>query len=126
MRDRIVFFVMGALLATLAYFAGDMSEIEADNEVHEKLIVKQLYVTDSITVCDPEDSDTAVSIRNLKGNAMIMLTARKKGKKDPVSHLLLTATKPGFGHELMPAHSSIEFVDENKHWGLTSGTPIRR
>ena len=35
MKDRITFFVIGALLATIAYFAGDMREISAgDNGIH--------------------------------------------------------------------------------------------
>ena len=33
MRDRIVFFILGALLATLAYFAGDMNNAKAKDEV---------------------------------------------------------------------------------------------
>ena len=50
MRDRVVFFILGALLATLAYFAGDM-HLSADNELEviPNLLVKKL-VAESIEV----------------------------------------------------------------------------
>ena len=44
MRDRVVFFILGALLATLAYFAGDM-HLSADNfEVGEHQVIPNLLV----------------------------------------------------------------------------------
>jgi len=44
MRDKIVFFILGAVLATLAYYIGSESNASADGE----LVVKQLTVTDSL------------------------------------------------------------------------------
>ena len=44
MRDKIVFFILGAMLATVAYFAGNANKVDADGE----LVVKQLTVTDSL------------------------------------------------------------------------------
>ena len=44
MKDRIVFFILGAVLATLAYYAGSENNVDADGE----LVVKQLTVTDSL------------------------------------------------------------------------------
>ena len=46
MKDKVVFFILGALLATLAYFVGDIN-LSADNEldgleVIPKLLVKNL------------------------------------------------------------------------------------
>ncbi|MDE0323662.1 MAG: hypothetical protein OXN27_07035 [Candidatus Poribacteria bacterium] len=32
MKDRIIFFVLGAILATIAYFVGDMRNVSAQNE----------------------------------------------------------------------------------------------
>lgn len=55
MRDRIVFFILGALLATLAYFAGDM-QLSAHNTQVEglhiipKLLVEEIMVSKSINV----------------------------------------------------------------------------
>ena len=48
MRDKIVFFILGAILATTAYFAGDI-RLSADNQQGEikvipKLIVRELLV----------------------------------------------------------------------------------
>lgn len=53
MRDKIVFFILGAILATTAYFAGDM-RLSADNPQDEfkvipKLLVKEL-LAESIQV----------------------------------------------------------------------------
>ena len=53
MRDKIVFFILGAILATTAYFAGDM-RLSADNQQGEfkvipKLLVKEL-LAESIQV----------------------------------------------------------------------------
>ena len=53
MRDKIVFFILGAILATTAYFAGGM-RLSADNqqdelEVIPKLLVKEL-LAESIQV----------------------------------------------------------------------------
>ena len=44
MREKIVFFILGAVLATLAYFAGDMNDISALEEpaVLDKLTVDTL------------------------------------------------------------------------------------
>ena len=53
MRDKIVFFILGAILATTAYFVGDM-RLSADNQQGEfkvipKLLVKEL-LAESIQV----------------------------------------------------------------------------
>ncbi len=43
MRDKVVFFILGALLATLAYFVGDINlSAENDIEVLPQLLVKNL------------------------------------------------------------------------------------
>ena len=44
MRDRIIFFVLGALLATFAYFAGNVDIGAADDE----LVVRRLTVSDQL------------------------------------------------------------------------------
>ena len=47
MRDRIVFFVLGAIIATVAYFVGDMSNISAQNG---RAVFDKLVVRDTLTV----------------------------------------------------------------------------
>ena len=44
MRDRIIFFVLGALLATLAYFAGDMQLSAHNTEIKGMQIIDKLLV----------------------------------------------------------------------------------
>ena len=48
MRDRIVFFILGALLATLAYFAGDMQLSAHNPEMKEngRQLIGKLFVDD--------------------------------------------------------------------------------
>ena len=61
MRDRVVFFILGALLATFAYFVGEMNLSAHNFEVGEhqvipNLIVGKLLVNESIQV-GGEDSN---------------------------------------------------------------------
>ena len=50
MKDRIVFFVLGVFLATIAYFAGDMGNLFAQNNIRyfDNLVVDSLVVKKSI------------------------------------------------------------------------------
>ena len=52
MRDRVVFFTLGALLATLAYFAGDLETLTAQDKTLEleSLKVDRLHVADIMHV----------------------------------------------------------------------------
>ena len=54
MRDKIVFFILGALLATIAYLAGDLEMLTAEDKTLEleQLRVNNLTVTDGIIVGD--------------------------------------------------------------------------
>lgn len=44
MRDRVVFFILGALLATLAYFAGDMHLSAHNTKIGELEVIPKLLV----------------------------------------------------------------------------------
>ena len=54
MKDRIVFFILGAVLATLAYFAGDMNTADSQvvNGVHkgDLTIDGELNISGTVTV----------------------------------------------------------------------------
>lgn len=52
MKDKIVFFILGALLATLAYFAGDvnLSAVDHDIESFDTLVVEKLIVGKTLSV----------------------------------------------------------------------------
>ena len=52
MRDKIVFFIFGAVLATIAYLVGDLQTLTAEDKVTEldTLYVNNLIVKDSIGV----------------------------------------------------------------------------
>ena len=52
MRDRIIFFVLGALLATLAYFAGDMQLSAHNTEIEGKQIIPKLFVEEIQVLSD--------------------------------------------------------------------------
>lgn len=51
MRDKVMFFILGAVLATIAYFVGDL-ETTAEDEFHEidVLRVNSLHVKEGIAV----------------------------------------------------------------------------
>ena len=53
MKDKVLFFILGAVLATVTYFIGDL-ETTAEDEYHEidKLRVKSLVVKNGIWVGD--------------------------------------------------------------------------
>ena len=46
MRDKIVFFILGALISTLTYFAGDMNNVKAKDEV----VIGNLDITGNLTL----------------------------------------------------------------------------
>ncbi len=48
MRDRIVFFILGAVLATVAYFAGDMNKAGAQDD--EKVFAGDVIINGSLFV----------------------------------------------------------------------------
>ncbi|MDE0423515.1 MAG: hypothetical protein OXN25_01465 [Candidatus Poribacteria bacterium] len=52
MKERIVFFILGALVATCAYFAGDRSDLAARDDVLEveTISTRKIYVKDMIVV----------------------------------------------------------------------------
>lgn len=54
MKDKVVFFILGTLLATIAYLAGDLEMLTAEDKTLEleQLRVNNLRVTDTIIVGD--------------------------------------------------------------------------
>ena len=49
MRDKIVFFLLGAVLATFAYMAGGLRHARSVNEVVDKLYASEIFVDKLIT-----------------------------------------------------------------------------
>ena len=86
MTDKVVFFILGALLATLAYFAGDM-HLSAENELEviPKLLVKKL-IAESIEV-GFSDTYRIRMIANHKSASVNLLSDNKK------KHIALIITK---------------------------------
>ena len=52
MRDKVMFFLLGAVVATIAYFVGDLETLTAEDEFLEIdfLRVNRLHVKESIVV----------------------------------------------------------------------------
>jgi hypothetical protein len=78
MKDKVVFFILGALLATLAYFAGDMSDVKAKNEV---VVARQVTVEDG--------SGSSVSLIVSEGTPGILISNKKNG--ETVSQIFMVA-----------------------------------
>lgn len=68
MKDKIVFFILGALLATIAYLAGDLGTLTAHDETLElqSLRCKSLFVDDILIVGEKEDGAT-ITLMTLDG-----------------------------------------------------------
>ena len=68
MRDKIVFFILGALLATIAYLAGDLETLTAQDKTLElqTLRCKSLFVDDVLTVGERSDGAT-IKLMTLDG-----------------------------------------------------------
>lgn len=76
MRDRIVFFILGALLATLAYFAGDMQLSAHNTETDERELISKLFVEDLMVKQLLVQEIVATSIRvGHKGDYRIRMEA---------------------------------------------------
>ena len=77
MRDKIVFFILGAVLATLAYFAGDMNNAKAeDRTIDGDLIVKGQLTISSGTLLIHNQS--AERFPNRPVNAIFMTANDQK------------------------------------------------
>lgn len=66
MRDKIVFFVLGAVLATIAYLVGDLETLTAENKITEldHLRVNRLHVTGSMGVGDTGKKAILITVDN--------------------------------------------------------------
>ena len=93
MRDKIVFFVLGAVLATIAYAVGNANNVSA---IEEELVVKKIrvesLVAKTIVVAEKEnksivgisvrDNIPSIHISNKDGNrenSNIMISSFEKG-----------------------------------------------
>lgn len=83
MKDRIVFFILGAVLATMAYAVGNASKADADRLgrygllVADALIVKKILISESGLSNVDDNSMIGMSIDDNVPN--IMITNRKNG-----------------------------------------------
>ena len=66
MRDKVMFFFLGAVVATIAYFIGDLETLTAEDEFHEidVLSVNRLFVEHSIAVGDKGKSAIVIMADN--------------------------------------------------------------
>ena len=68
MKDKIVFFILGSLLATIAYITGDLETLTAQDKTLElqTLRCKSLFVDDVLIVGEKEDGAT-IKLMTLDG-----------------------------------------------------------
>lgn len=155
MKDRITFFVLGSLLATIAYFAGDMSRISAGDEVIiegaiDQLEVRELIVTDALMVKNkqsPEgvvigsyNNQTAILLSSdldhlQEGHGVLLGVSDDGAALSLSSSSLLLTEKYSHGVRLIAnsgkkenrgiPYSQIIFEDGSNRWHLSSYTPIK-
>ncbi len=88
MRDKIVFFILGAVLATIAYAVGNANRVEADNgkkgtygflsvshlEVDSMRVAENVHITKSdILISDPKNPGNLIRISIEQGIPHISL-----------------------------------------------------
>lgn len=95
MRDKIVFFILGAVLATIAYLVGDLETLTAENKITEldTLQVNDLFVKNSIVVGEV-------------GRKSVVILAHPKYAEISLYGATATSEIPGLGHP-MPNNSPI-------------------
>ena len=82
MRDKIVFFILGALVATIAYAVGNASKVDAygvgtyELLVVDSLVTKKIYVSES-GIRNTDDSFIGIAVEDNIPN--IMVANRKFG-----------------------------------------------
>ena len=91
MKDKVVFFILGALLATIAYFAGDMNKAGARGhfqEFEDVLVKGDLIVSGGRLVIhnDPpfsEDIDNYIEFQvDKEASAILMITGKGQNPGD--------------------------------------------
>jgi hypothetical protein len=91
MRDKVVFFILGALLATIAYFAGDMNKAGARDhfqEFEDVLVKGDLIVSGGRLVIHndspfSEDIDNYIEFQvNKEASAILMITGKGQDPGD--------------------------------------------
>ena len=84
MRDRIVFFVLGAVLATIAYLIGDLETLTAEDKITEleTLRVNNLIVRNDIVVGDIGKKPILITSTN--ESARIVLSGGEVSKTDSI------------------------------------------
>ena len=92
MKDKIVFFILGALLATLAHFVGNIDTLTAEEKVSgiieskagtiDFLAVKNLVVSEGIVIGDYQKKGSFIILTNHDTGADIRIYAGN-GAEDP-------------------------------------------
>ena len=104
MRDKVVFFILGALLATIAYFAEDMNKAGARDyfQEFEDVVVKgDLIVSGGRLVIhdDPpfsKDIDNYIEFQvDEEASAIIMITGKGQGPGDMTASSVSIKTTNG-------------------------------
>ncbi|RKU31019.1 hypothetical protein C6499_05155 [Candidatus Poribacteria bacterium] len=83
MRDKIVFFILGAVLATIAYSVGNLNKVDADGVgrydllVVDELVVKELVVSES-GIFHTHNKDSMIGMRVTDNIPTILISNQKK------------------------------------------------
>ena len=90
MKERIVFFILGALVATVAYFAGDISSLSAREDVkfYDRLTVGTL-VARTIMISEGDAGSSHIGLHVKNNVPSINLSNRLNGKE--YSGIMLSA-----------------------------------
>ena len=130
MRNKIVFFILGAILATIAYHIGDMEKVDADSPtVFQDVWIKGDLVVSggAIIVEDVLDSEqypkSSIQLRVSEGNAGIsIVNSRSEIPETPAASGLVLMANTGDDGESYSAINLSGNHDKNS-WNLWSFEP---
>lgn len=94
-RDRIIFFVLGCLLSTIAYIAGDIDNINAQDTQDKKIFDQDVIIRGRLLVMGSAyifNEETRAST-HLEGGELIILSDYQESDKHP--SLRLSANNNG-------------------------------
>ena len=124
MREKILFFILGAVTATLAYFAGSSNESSAiDKGKYDLLVVDSLIVRSIIVSESGKDGDSMIGLRVDDNIPSINISNRKNAVEK--SGIMLSAFSETDAPGSIPLFILID-ADSNENYTLTSSGVYRR
>ena len=119
MKDKVVFFILGALLATIAYLAGDLETLTAQDETLEleEIQVGNLFVKDTLYVGDRGTMYVQIGADNQSAHLSLFGTKVEKTPDSGKPYIVLRAMDNG---AIIQANSHPGHPEASAFLGITN------